>query len=518
MLLKFRSALPILVTLLISPLFLNPNPFGDNTAVISDESYFLSSALSALSNHTLPGWDFTVGGAYYGGVQTYLVTVAVLIRFLYTRNRLKQLGLLAALFLSVLFSNPLFVLLIHTGKVWLLGSLFMLTAGGLVLFQEYFITRTKNLLIEKRVYISLLLWLAFLAILQVPMMIHVVLWVVFAMLLGHISISETVQALKCHIGIFLLIILTQLSFYQRILNLTSSVATSTSLNGTDYLFPDGSIDWLKRFAWLFQTLWESNPVLVVSFLFIFAFYLVQLPYSHQLGSRRRKLIVLLICLLYPVAVFTTDVVIAGLIGYPRYAIIFSLAITMSFLFLFTTLSNSILTLFIPPFAIFAIYILLKVMLLFWSPSSGMQVYQFFYEKYNTPDQLIVIDAKHLELPLNRSSFQFLDVNTKALRRNQFLIDHPDMIDRFIDFRPIVYYQNSSFDVLPIPQTHIEHIWRVTSDCSRSCTENEDVDSCISINASSCDVRNGSPQNVTTLYGTVKSKNLGYPYFLRYAKY
>lgn len=57
---------------------LAPNPFGNNPDIIADESYFLTSSLSAIEKVTLPGWEFSKSGNYYGGVQTYIDTVVMI--------------------------------------------------------------------------------------------------------------------------------------------------------------------------------------------------------------------------------------------------------------------------------------------------------------------------------------------------------------------------------------------------------------------------------------------------------
>ncbi|HEY4514292.1 MAG TPA: hypothetical protein VJH69_03110, partial [Candidatus Paceibacterota bacterium] len=64
----------VLVALFIFIAFgiLYPNPYGNNPDIIPDESYFLSTSLFAFEKMTLPGWEFTPSGAYYGGPQTYL--------------------------------------------------------------------------------------------------------------------------------------------------------------------------------------------------------------------------------------------------------------------------------------------------------------------------------------------------------------------------------------------------------------------------------------------------------------
>ncbi len=57
---------------------LYPNPFGNNPDIIADESYFLTSSLAAIEKITLPGWEFSKSGNYYGGTQTYIDYVALI--------------------------------------------------------------------------------------------------------------------------------------------------------------------------------------------------------------------------------------------------------------------------------------------------------------------------------------------------------------------------------------------------------------------------------------------------------
>src|SRR3989344_6922998 len=73
----FKKALPIVVFVFIAFAILYPNPFGNNPDIIGDESYFLTSALTAIQEASLPGWVFSESTVYYGGIQTYLDTVVL---------------------------------------------------------------------------------------------------------------------------------------------------------------------------------------------------------------------------------------------------------------------------------------------------------------------------------------------------------------------------------------------------------------------------------------------------------
>ena len=74
--LKYYLFIGLFIFIAIAVLY--PNPFGNNPDIIADESYFLTSSLSAIEKTTLPGWEFSQSGNYYGGVQTYIDYVVLI--------------------------------------------------------------------------------------------------------------------------------------------------------------------------------------------------------------------------------------------------------------------------------------------------------------------------------------------------------------------------------------------------------------------------------------------------------
>ncbi len=87
-----KTFLIIFFFIVIPILVFNPNPFGNSPDAVGDESLFLTSALSAIKHKTLPGWEFSASGSFYGGIQVYLDTLilipAIAILRLYTGDAL----------------------------------------------------------------------------------------------------------------------------------------------------------------------------------------------------------------------------------------------------------------------------------------------------------------------------------------------------------------------------------------------------------------------------------------------
>jgi hypothetical protein len=563
-----KYAFLILGILIATPFFINPNPFGNNTLMVGDEAYFLSSAVSAIVHHTLPGWDFSIGGAYYGGVLTYLVTVATAILFLFgfvwfhsltllqgfllanygellhtvrmvnglsvfagflafvfflrRPDHRERYGRICVLIACVVLANPLFVLMFHTGKVWTLSVLFLVAAGTLVLLQEHALQTYQSVLVKKPLYVSALLWLSFLSLLQSPTTVHVIFWLFLALFLGHITFADIWSVIKKQIVFVILIGLTQVSFFVRMFELTKGVATTDSLNGTTWFLPDGTPDLVKKYIWPLQILFESHPLLVVVFagLLIGGVWLF-FRSKKPLHERERPFIILLFSVLYPFVIYILDFQFAGFSRAPRYITMFSIGCSMSLVLLSTLFSAKAQKRLIVPFALMALLVTTKTMLLFWTPSAEQSVLAFFHTNYNTSAEVIVVEKSRVELPLNLESFAFMDERITGLRRNAFLMEHPDLLARFVDFKPVVVYlqhvkkDEQGWPVMPHGQ---ERTWNVTTDCQRACTVDElSVGSCFVFNEASCKIKYDTVQTVSVLSDLLLTKQLGYPYFIRQTK-
>ena len=556
------TAMGVLIAL---PFFINPNPFGNNTLMVGDEAYFLSSAVSSLMHHTLPGWDFSDGGAYYGGVFTYAVTAVVFFRiaatfllfpslavlqgFLFTHygdllhtvrivnglsvfagvlalaffltraDHRKRYGPLCVLIASIAFGNPLFVVAFHTGKMWPISGLLLIAAGTLVLLQEYTIQTAQTVLIEKRLYASVLLWLAFLSFLQSPTTVHVILWLLLALLLRHVTFSDIWPVVKKQAIFIALVGMTQISFFYRLIHVTEGAATPDSLNGTVFRLANGAPDVVKKYLWPFQAFMESHPLLLVAFVVLLAYSAYRYFRSKDAtGSRGHQRIILLFSVLYPAVIYLLDFQIAGFSRAPRYLIMFSLACGMCLVLLASQFSIKWQKRLIIPFALVALIVLTKTMFLFWAPSSEQSVYAFFHGRHNTSAELILVESKRLELPLNLESYSYNNEKITALRRNGFLMEHPDLLKRFVDFKPVVIYAASA-KMADSGQTLLPpdapHVWTVSSDCGHPCsTEEQAADSCFTINETACRVIYDAPQTVSVLFDLLVTKQLGYPYFIR----
>ena len=232
------------VCVLLAPAFLYPNIFGNQPDAIADESYFLTSALSSIQKHTLPGWEFSASGAYYGGAQAYVDT-AVLVpvlagEFLIQNHSLTNLQLWVALntgalmhvlrlvsgaaFLGslillavyllrrgvpkpllqrfllltlLLFSNSLVVMLVHTAKVWVFYLIFEVIMAVLVLTQEYYLREQSKTFLHTGAYVGVLLWLGVLAFFQTFVGAFTAgLWILWAWWLGHFTLLDGLRYMR----------------------------------------------------------------------------------------------------------------------------------------------------------------------------------------------------------------------------------------------------------------------------------------------------------------------------------
>ena len=267
---------------------LNPNPFGNNPDIIWDESYFLTSSLSAIDNKTLPGWDFPASGAYYGGPQTYIdpavlvpvlgtviatsdfsVTAAkiwtaqntgellhilrlvsgfsalliLLFFFFYFKKREipRPLALSLSLFLFLLLGNVLVIEFLHTAKVWAFYILFLAVPSALFIAQEYYLSRLNTPFLRTEHYVALLVWSAVLSFFQTWIgILSIFLLMLYAVLLRHINVRDIWEHVRKYWLLIVLFSLTQISFvYQAYMDANTCASTTRTA--------EGAIDW---FEWL----------------------------------------------------------------------------------------------------------------------------------------------------------------------------------------------------------------------------------------------------------------------------
>lgn len=260
---KLSSQLKVVILifffLLSTILILSPNPFGNNTDAIGDESLFLSNSLSAIKNKVLPGWYFSNYGNFYGGPQIYLDTLLLLpvigiiklfsgnnlltqinialntgqflyflrvinnlvlltviggVLYLYIKNKWpNNFGYKLLLLFFLLFSNSLFVGIIHTAKVWNIFIVLEIILGLIVIAYEKSLAANQNAFLKKNVYIGILSWLTLLIICQNIAGIITILWIIYALFLKHFKIDDFFAYFKKNILFFLLFIITQISFF-----------------------------------------------------------------------------------------------------------------------------------------------------------------------------------------------------------------------------------------------------------------------------------------------------------------
>src|SRR3990167_6317114 len=237
--------MPIVKNLLLVGLFLFlaagvlfPNPYGNNPDIVGDESYFLSTALFSIEKMTLPGWEFSPSGAYYGGPQTYIDTLVlvpglggvvaasdfsvmaakiwvaintgellhilrlvggiaalgtILFFFFYFKKRdiPRPLALTLTLFLFLLLSNVLVIEFLHTAKMWVFYIIFVAAMSALFIAQEYYLAHQSEPFISKNRYIALFLWSGILTFFQSWVgVFSIALLVLYALLLRHFSFRD----------------------------------------------------------------------------------------------------------------------------------------------------------------------------------------------------------------------------------------------------------------------------------------------------------------------------------------
>ncbi len=538
---------------------LSPNPFGNNPDIIQDESYFLTSSLSAIEKGTLPGFEFSHSGSYYGGPQIYLDTVVLvpvvavifiaehgsrvatevwvalhtgdLLSLLRLVNGILGLGALAwcvwffrkksiprplalslALFLFLLLSTVFCIEFLHTAKVWTIYILTVAVMGAFFLAQEYYLRHYTSAFVEKGTYVALLVWSGVLVFLQNYFgVFSIFLLALYALLLEHIRFSDILQYLKKYWYLVALAVLAQLSFFYRaaFVNGIASFYDLSAKTGTNH------IDWIGRlydplvYAVTGQPLVVLYLVLVATIAFLF-FY----QKNFFVDWHRRMLVG--IALLNPLAVYLFFHVLIGFSGAPRYGILLTMACSFSIVLLLAEFDIFFTKLALGVSIILFCIINIHAIALYWRPSSETILLGILSTQYNTSNTVFIQDssAVRLALPTNADSLPLLG-DRSDFTRFQFLLQHLDAVRAQVAFRPLTIVTTSSADeaaAIARFSTTTDAVWLITTDCTNLCSAAETgAGTCFSVHLDACGV---SPQEVNDLPVFLSSRQLGDAYIVR----
>ena len=536
---------------------LYPNPYGNNPDIIWDESYFLTSSLSALEHHTLPGWDFPLSGTYYGGPQTYLDTavlvpvvgivvasshfslteakvwiaqhtgeilhilrlvngaaalLSILFLFFYFKKREvpRELALTLTLFLFLLLSNVLVFEFLHTAKMWALYIVIVAITSAFFIAQEYYTAHFDQAFLSKKTYVALLVWSAVLTFFQSYFGVFTIgLLILYALALQHIHLGDIIAYVRRRWYLIGLFALTQISFLYQAYRIRGALADASTR------LADGSIDWWARLTKPVLFTIESQPLVVLYVVGVLALLFFALYKGSSRVSPRTRMYIA-IAAAHPILSYLIFQVGLGFDILPRYGIMltvafcFSIAILMSALGLRATLGALALG-----GLLFAL-ISAHGIALYWQPSSETVLVQTIEAKYNSPENIFITDhsARRMTLPVNAASLLLLDEKRQHMSRFAFLLQNrmslPPSEFKAITFT--AYADEEQADVIARLATPTNSVWVITRNCSNLCSEDESrAGTCFSVNTSACGIE---PQEVNTLPVFLGAQQLGYSYIVR----
>ncbi|MBU6321333.1 MAG: GtrA family protein [Patescibacteria group bacterium] len=548
-----------LLLAVLAPALMSPNPFGNAPDSIGDESYFLTSSFHALEKHTLPGWEFSPNGSYYGGVETYLdlailvpvlgavvlathsVAAAELFVALHTGDILHLMrlasGLLAlvligaciyvfsrtraprtlvaqlALLLFLICGSSLFVGLAHTAKVWVIAVLLDVGAGVLVLANEQYAALRGAPLLARGRMAAVLLWAGVAAFAQTFVGVFSIgLWALYALWLGQVTFADLIAHVRRYWYLFLLAFSLQISFLWRALFVRAHDSIVDFAGNSPYT--SGSIDWFHRlydplvYAVGSQPLVLLYPVGVAGALWFAA--------RHAwLGDRPRTRRYLIIACVHPALVFLFYHGLVGFSLFPRYAVMLMVAASFSVVMLvglYPALRNVVLAVACALFLAVSVHSIE----LYWRPSSTVVLEHTLAASYNVPSNTFVIDhsAWRLALPMNAGSLQALDDARKQMGRFSYLLAHLDQVRSAVTFAPLVLYADTPEERRTelATQAATRTFWIISTDCSQPCAAAETAaGSCFEFNMRACGT---VPQEPDTLAVFFRARELGDAYIVR----
>lgn len=538
-------------------LYLHPNPFGNQPNAVFDENLFITSALGALSKPTLPGWDFTAGGSYYGGPIVYVVTLMIgamaawaTVAFhsvqlaqtwlllhtgdlmettrlanagfvlaaacglaaLATRLKRSSPGAERALYLlaGLLFSNSMFVTLTQTGKVWILQILLDLAAACAVFRFETL--KRAGAEPERAPYARILLWTTFLAFLQNEPGVVTGVWILYALYLGHLDLRAVLAALKRDALPMIAVAVTQISFFARFFKTMFDHGHLTNAAKAAFVLPDGSIDWAMQIRWPLERLPQIQPLVVPFLIVIIALIVLRFRKGRQAPDRWHLVLVahpVLTYLYYHVVVFHFG-------NSARYLLPFSVAccLTVAFLPMPRRLQKAAIVIAWS----FAAIICAKTAWLYWQPSSEQRVVDFFDGAPNRPGTLISVEGTRLELPLNVATLEAVQGTSADTRRYGLLRGRSADVVRLSGFAPLVWRGTTESAAFTSAASSSSEIWEVKEGCERRCTTLEtSTGACFGFNDGACETGPTFVHEGENYHGIFTAKELGSTYFARRVK-
>jgi hypothetical protein len=537
-----RIVFPLVAMIVLAPFLLSPNPFGTLLLGVGDEEVFVRTALSALSHATLPGLDFSDAfRAPYGALQSYLVYVALIPAYLWQwlalgssqaaldhlsahAGELLQLvrwlngmaGLLAFalavrialvsdelrrrmwFFGILLLSSTLFISIAHTGKMWFMQAMAETVAGLLVIAVEGLRTNGRTV---PRWYLPALVWLTVAALSQSFMGAGAGLWIIYAIYLEHIRVSEVSAYIRANLLRIAIIFLLQASIiHEGYLVSTHLGASITDVTGVARQMPLAD-----------KLLWPIT-VAAVSAPLSLAAWLVSLLIERGAASTRRYHV----AIAHPIIVYGTYFIACGFPHTLRYLLPLSCALTLSATLLVPArvLSlRALLALSLPALAIAT-----SISLLWWAPSAETRVVDLVRTLPALDDRRATLFVEPEQLfPLAGHSEANL-LHTRALiARHETDRDLYETQWRYLfarDAESLAEYRLRAHVSLGMPVSGSGTALSITDDCMQRCTPDE---SCLSINAAMCDAIPDYEDTILTIPGLLKTRMLGQAYFVRHTR-
>lgn len=534
---------------------LNPNPFANNPDIIWDESYFLTSALSAIENKTLPGWDFPSSGAYYGGPQVYVDTLvlipvlgAVIVHsdfslaatkiwvaqntgellhilrlvsgasalllllfcfFWFKKKRIPyELALTLTLFLFLLLSNVLVIEFLHTAKVWPFYILLVAVPSAVLIANEYYLSRLKMPFMEKNRYLALLIWSGVAVFFQSYICaFSSLLLLVYALILGHVQMRDIGSHVRKYWWLMVAVSLTQISFMYRAYALREQFAgISTTV--------EGAIDWSARLVKPLIFAVQTQPLVLLYPLGLILG--LAIARRHPYFDNPRKRAIIAIAATHPILTYLFFHVIVGFDILPRYAIMLTLACAFSTAILMSEIGKRAVVFALACSAALFLVVNMHAIALYSQPSSETVLLRTIMQKFNTPDTVFIVDhsARRMTLPVNAESLSLLDEERRAMSRFAFLLQNRDRlpVSEFKPLTAIAYRAEQEAAYLAQFSTGTYSVWMIRRLCTDRCgAQDIQAGTCFEINIKACGIE---PQEPNTLPVFLSATQLGYSYIVR----
>jgi hypothetical protein len=546
---------------------LSPNPYGNNPDVIADESYFLTSSLSAIEKHTLPGWEFSASGNYYGGTQTYIdtvvlvpvvaiivathhfsitategyiathtgellhivrlingavaiLTIALLAWFFRKKEVPKPLAGLLVFYLLLLLSNALVVQLLHTAKVWDFYIIIVSAVSALFLAQQYYLQHLGRPFLSTKAWTAILVWSGLAVFFQNYVgAFSIALIAAYAVYLGQVTISDGFRYIRKYWYVILALCVTQISFIYRaiFINLLSGSFSNISVKTSN-----DHVVWMLRVVnpVLYAILGDPLTLLyIVGVVGVVVWWLRVRP-SLSTSAQGRYL---LVALIHPLIVYVFFGILVGFDSAPRYGVILSTAVAFSIVIMVGELEakwRKIITWggIALSGTVFA-FIGVQAIHLYWQFSSEVILERTIDAYYDSPSSLFLEEpsALRLTLPINEASLGLLNEKRAGFGRFAFLRMHPELVAENISFKSrtlTAYSDEEEAAAIAHLRSATTTMWTISATCEQRCTHSEALsNSCFEINISACNAMLPA-QEVNFLIPYLRADQLGYPYIVR----